>query len=86
MECTGSRVTRGHEALENRITASHQRNVRDGRNRFLLRGNPQRNHDVIRLDWEMIHLPDRAVRATGSYVLLLEAAGRILGAYFFSES
>jgi hypothetical protein len=85
-ECTSSRLTRGHEALETRVTASHHRNVRDERNRFLLRGIPQRNHDVIQLDWEMIHVPDGAVRATGSYVLILEATNRILGAYFFADS
>jgi hypothetical protein len=86
MECAGGRVTRGHAALEARVTTSHERNVREGGNRFLLRGRPARNHDAVKLDWTMSHVADGAVRATGSYVLLLDGSDRIVAAYFFADS
>ena len=86
MECAKSRLTRGYAALEARITASHEKNVRDGGSRFVLHGNADRNHDVIRLKWRMIHVPDGGVKATGSYYLVLDHADKILSAYFFADN
>lgn len=85
MECTKSRITQGYVALEARITASHEKNVREGHHRFLLRGSSERNGDVIKLDWQMIHVPDGRIKATGSYVLVLNEVDKIRGAYFFAD-
>lgn len=84
-ERTRSRLTKGYEALAARITASHEKNVRDGRNRFVLRGSDS-NGDVVKLEWEMVATADGSTKATGSYVLTLSEEGKILGAYFFSNS
>jgi hypothetical protein len=85
MECTKARETRGHAALESRIRASHEKNVRDGGCRFRSRRAADENHGVVKIDWEMIRLEDASLRATGSYVLLLNEAGKIRCAYFFSD-
>lgn len=85
MECTKFRLTRGHTELESRITASHEKNVRDAGCRFVLLGNADRNHDAVKLNWKMVCVEDGTVRATGSYMLLLNKDDRIIGAYFFSD-
>jgi hypothetical protein len=85
MERTKSRLTRGHEALALRITASHEKNVRDAHNKFRLRRS-DRNGNVVKLDWEMVAVEDGSTRATGSYVLILSEEDKILDAYFFSDS
>ena len=86
IECTKTRLTSGYAALEARITASHEKNVRDGNNRFVLHGNADRNHDVIKLDWQMISVTDGVVKATGSYYLALDGGDKIISAYFFADS
>lgn len=85
IEYTKSRLTSGYAALETRITASHEKNVRDSGNKFVLHANADRNHDVIKLNWQMLHVPDRTVKATGSYYLVLDDEDRILRAYFFAD-
>lgn len=85
-ECTKARETKGYAELEARIKSSHEKNVRDGGCRFRSCQNADENHAVIKFDWEMIRIKDDSIRATGSYVLLLNEAGKIRGAYFFSDS
>jgi hypothetical protein len=86
MECTRSRPTKGYSELEARIAASHEKNVLDAQNRFVLQGKADRNHDVVKLDWRMIQTKNGLVKATGSYLLFLNVEGKILSAYFFADT
>jgi hypothetical protein len=84
-ECTQMRETRGYANLEARIAASHEKNVHRGGHEFRLRGHTTQNHDLVKLDWDMLRRSDAAVVATGSYILLVNAIGRIRAAYFFAD-
>ena len=75
---------RGHDALAERISASHDKNVAAGGNRFRAVGNAQVLRDCVTFTWEMVH--DGAVRAVGMQVLLVDAQGRVLRDYQFIVS
>jgi hypothetical protein len=78
----GEREARGYDALEKRITGSHEKNVRDGDNRFRA-GNARALRDVVTFDWEMIPAGGGEVLATGREILLLAEDRRILADYQF---
>ena len=70
---------RGYDALEARVTASWEKNVATGENRF--RGKPAQSvHDVVTFDWEMIS-SGGAVEAIGREFLVVDERGRILTDY-----
>jgi hypothetical protein len=74
---------RGYAALEKRITDSHNKNVRDGGNRFRAAQNAQALRNVITFNWEMIPAGRSEVLAVGLEFLVLDERGRIVGDYQF---
>ena len=85
IECTAARETRGHDALEARVAASHEKNVRDAGNLFRSRRNASGHHGLVKFDWEMLRQSDGAIQATGCYVLLLNDVGKIRQAWLFVD-
>jgi hypothetical protein len=77
---------RGYEALEKRITGSHEKNVRDGGNLFRAVRNAQALRNVITFNWEMITAQGSEVRAVGLEFLVLDDGGRIVADYQFIVS
>lgn len=77
---------RGYDALETRITGSHEKNVRDGGYRFRAALGAQSLRDVVTFRWEMVPAGGGDVEATGFEVLVLDDGGRILRDYQFIES
>jgi hypothetical protein len=78
----GEREAHGYEALEKRIIGSHEKNVRDGGQRFRAR-NARALRDVVTFDWEMSPAGGDEVLANGREILLLAADQRILVDYQF---
>jgi hypothetical protein len=85
IECTKARETQGYAALEARITASHEKNVRDAGCLFRSCRNADGHHGLVKFNWEMIRTGDDAVQATGFYVLLLNDTGKIRAAWLFVD-
>lgn len=78
----GAREVQGYEALEQRITGSHEKNVRDGGNQFKVT-TVRALQDVVTVDWDMVRLPGADVVAAGRDVLIVDADRRILTDYQF---
>jgi hypothetical protein len=76
---------RGHDALEARVTRSHQEFVAPGRFVFRSRGDADRLHDVVKFHWEMAHRDGGAVAGVGLEILLLGPDGRIERDFQFIE-
>ena len=85
IECTKQRQTQGYAALEARITASHEKNVRDAGYHFRSCRNADGHHGLVKFNWEMLQKSDGAIQATGFYILLLNNAGKIRTAWFFVD-
>ena len=85
IECTQARETRGHDALEARVTASHEKNVRDADCLFRSLRNADGHHGLVKFNWEMVRTSDSAIQARGFYVLLLNDAGKIRQAWLFVD-
>ncbi len=77
------REARGYLALEQRITSSHEKNVRDNGNRFRARPGAQRLRDVVTFTWDMVPADADTVLAVGLEFLVLDADGRIITDYQF---
>jgi hypothetical protein len=77
---------RGHDALEERVTKSHDEFV--GRGGFVFRpaGDADRLRDVVKFRWEMVPRDGGDVAGQGLQVLVLDANGRIRLDYQFIES
>jgi hypothetical protein len=73
---------RGYDALEKRITGSHQKSVRDLGHRFRAMQNAKTLRNVITFNWEMI-AADGKVLAVGLEFLVLDEQGRIVADYQF---
>lgn len=73
----GTREVRGHAALEERVTGSYLKNVRDAGHRFRAVQDAQRLRDVVTFHWEMVRPASGEVLATGLEFLQLDAQGRI---------
>lgn len=71
----------GYAALEQRITGSHNKNVRDGGHRFRAAKDARMLHDVIVFHWEMLLAAEDRVAARGLEVLRVDSQGRILVDY-----
>jgi hypothetical protein len=78
----GEREAHGYDALEQRIIGSHEKNVRDGDNRFRA-GNARALRDVVTFDWTMVPAGGGEALATGREILLLAEDRRILVDYQF---
>src|SRR5262249_44955178 len=73
----GEREARGYEALERRITGSHDKNVRDGGHRFRAASDARALRDIVTFHWEMLPSGRDEVGARGPEVLLLDTARQI---------
>lgn len=82
----GAREVCGYAALEERITGSHHKNVRDAGHRFRAVKDAQRLRDVVSFHWEMVRPASGEVLATGLEFLQLDAHGRIRADYQFIVS
>jgi hypothetical protein len=78
-----TREARGYDALEKRIIGSHEKNVRDGGNRFRAVKNAQALRNVVTFNWEMIPAGGGEVAAVGLEFLVMDDAGRIVSDYQF---
>jgi SnoaL-like domain len=81
----GSREVQGFDALEQRITGSHEKNVRDGGHRFRVSA-VHALQDAVMVDWQMVpSAGDAAVAvvAAGRDVFIVDADHRILIDYQF---
>ena len=77
---------RGYAALEQRVTGSYEKNVRDAGYRFRSVKNAQALRNVLMLHWEMLPAGGGAVAAGGIVFLILNDAGRISCDYQFMLS
>ena len=64
-----TREARGYAALEQRVTGSYEKNVRDRGNRFRAVPNAQALRDAVTFNWEMV-APDGRVLAVGLELVL----------------
>jgi SnoaL-like domain len=81
----GSREVQGFDALEQRITGSHEKNVRDGGHRFRVSA-VHALQDAVMVDWQMVPSAGDAVvavAAAGRDVFIVDADHRILIDYQF---
>lgn len=81
----GERKAHGYEALEVRITGSHDKNVRDGGYRFRAANDARALSDIVTFHWEMLPSGRDEVVARGLEILLLDDSGRILVDYQFVD-
>lgn len=79
----GARAVRGHEALEGRVRDSHEKNVRDGGNRFRAVQDARRLHDVVTFHWEMLRADSTTVEGRGLEFLIVDDEERIRIDYMF---
>ncbi|MGH6882031.1 hypothetical protein [Hypericibacter sp.] len=77
------REVRGYDALENRITGSHEKNVRDDGHRFRAAKDARRLRDVVTFHWEMLPAETETVLARGLEFLIMSEDGRVLADYQF---
>jgi SnoaL-like domain len=78
----GSREVQGYDALEQRVTGSHEKNVRDGGHRFEVSA-VHALQDTVMVDWSMVPGTGGAVVAAGRDVFIVDANHRILIDYQF---
>jgi hypothetical protein len=79
----GERQVRGYENLETRIRESHEKNVRDGGNRFRAAQGARRLRDVVTFYWEMLPANSETVVGRGLEFLIVNNEGRIVADYMF---
>jgi len=82
---TPSIEARGHEALEARVTAAHEKWVKAGGFVFRAMKNAEAHHGGVRLYWEMVPAGGGEVAAVGFEFLLLGDDGRIRLDYQFLD-
>ncbi len=73
----------GHDALERRVTASHEKNVRDAGYLFRVVGQAQRLPGVVTFNWQMVKPAMGDVVATGLEFLEIDGDGLIVTDYQF---
>jgi SnoaL-like domain len=78
-----TREAHGYDALEKRITSSHEKNVRDGGHRFRAAPHARALRDMVAFQWEMRPADGERMVANGLAVLMLDREGRILADYLF---
>ena len=81
----GTREVQGYDALEQRITGSHEKNVRDGGHRFEVSA-VHALQDAVMVDWNMVPSGGSAAVAAGRDVFIIDANHRILTDYQFIVS
>lgn len=78
-----TREAHGYDALDKRITSSHEKNVRDGGHRFRAAKGARALRNAVTFFWEMLPADSEKVVATGLEFLIVDAQGRILSDYQF---
>lgn len=73
----------GHAEIEARVTASHEKNVVQGGNRFRARPGFQVVQNGVMLTWEMLPQNSDTVLAVGHEFFVLDDDGRILSDHQF---
>jgi hypothetical protein len=73
----------GHDALQARITGSHEKNVTKAGYRFRAVQNARRLRDAITFHWQMLPQGRDEILATGLEILLVNAEDQILVDYQF---
>ena len=81
--CVRTLHVKGYEALEQRVTGSHEKNVRDGGFLFRAAGDAQVLRDTLMFHWQMVPAAGGPVAAVGLDFLLLAEDGRIAVDYQF---
>ena len=76
---------RGHQAMEERVTGSWEKSVRDGGNVFVSAGNVEGYRNVLRFNWHMKRAASGATAAKGFELLTLAEDGRIAADYQFID-
>lgn len=78
-----TREVRGYAELEQRVTGSHERNVRENGNRFRAVQDARALRDIVFFHWEMLPPGSEEVTAEGMIILRVNGEGRILVDYQF---
>jgi hypothetical protein len=74
----------GSDALFDRVTGSHEKNVRDNGSIFRAAPGAQLLRDVVIFDWEMTPAGDpKTVSAVGREIVTLDGQGRAVSDYQF---
>lgn len=73
----------GHDALEQRVTGSHEKNVRNAGHVFRAARNAQQLPGMVTFNWEMLKPATGEVVATGLEFLEVDGDGRIVADYQF---
>ena len=82
----GTQDARGYDALEARVTASHQRSVFEGGNVFRPPTMIQAVPGAIKFRWDMARRASGEITAAGVGFIALDEEGRIATDYLFTES
>ena len=82
----GAQDVRGHAALEERVAASHQRNVVEKGYIFRPAAAIQSLAGVIKFRWDMARSDSGEVISTGVGFLAIDDDGRIACDYLFTEA
>ena len=81
--CVRTLQAKGYEALVQRVTSSHEKNVRDAGFVFRATGDAQMLRDTVMFHWQMVPAAGGPVAAVGLEFLLLAEDGRIAIDYQF---
>jgi hypothetical protein len=82
----GAQDVRGHDALEERVRASHQRSVTEGGNVFRPATSIQALPGVVKFRWDMARRQTGEVTAAGVGFLVLDDENRVVRDYLFTEA
>ncbi|MGF6348627.1 hypothetical protein [Variovorax sp. W2I14] len=74
---------KGYEALQQRVTSSHEKNVRGAGFRFVATGDAQALHNAVMFHWQMVPAAGGPMAALGLEFLVLAPDGRIAIDYQF---
>jgi hypothetical protein len=73
----------GHDAIEDRVTAAHEKYVGTGEHRFQLHQPYVAHHGAVRVWWEMVTVGDGTIAAVGQEFLVLDDDARIVSDHQF---
>jgi hypothetical protein len=77
---------RGYEAIEARVSDSWNKWLREGDYIFRPRSDAVCHHNVLKVNWEMVTVPDYELKSAGLSFLVLNASGCIQHDYQFNPA
>jgi hypothetical protein len=77
---------RGYAAIEARVTDSWNKWLREGNHIFRPRSDAVCHHNVLKVNWEMVTVPDYELKSTGLSFLVLNPNGCIQHDYQFNPA